>query len=798
MSLRVSARTLDRVDWPQLVERLRAHARTPGGRRRCDGDARASLFTQDVEASRTRLAETSEARKLLETGATPALGGVAALEPMLRRAERGGVLPAAELLDLASTLEAVHGVAALLRREQERAPRLAARGESGLGEHRELARAIARALDPEGQVRDEASPELAEARAATRRLGSEISRRLERTLRDPELAPHLSDRFVTLRNDRYVLPVRSDARARVPGIVHDASGSGTTLFVEPEAVVDLNNRLKEAELRAQREIARMLRELSEAVGADVESLRDSLATLEELDLAFARGALSRELGAVEPTLARDGSFVLPQLRHPLLPRQEAVANDVRLGEGPHVLVLSGPNAGGKTVLMKGVALAALCVRAGLHVTAAAGARVAWVEGVLADIGDAQSVRESLSTFSAHMANLAHIVEASTPRSLVVLDEIGDGTDPAEGAALAQAILEALASAGARVVATTHYNLLKEMAAVDPRFENASFEFDPESLAPTYRLRVGVPGASSAAAVAARMGLRRDVLERADALLAREDRRLERMLRELAESRIALERERHEAERVRAQTEAERDEVRRRLDELQQRRDRLFRGLKRDLEGAFRDAHAEVAGVIRELQRGGSARDAARARERLVDLEARTRQAEADLEPAPAPGEPVDWPRARPGDRVRLREGGEAELLALPDRRGRVALRVGSARMLVPAERVQRASASQGGERRPAPTPRVAVEGGTPAAAGGVERVDLRGLRVEEALGRVAEALDRATLTARAEVVFVHGLGTGRLRDAVREHLASSPYVTGFAPGDPERGGEGITVARLDG
>ncbi|HSJ97654.1 MAG TPA: endonuclease MutS2, partial [Myxococcota bacterium] len=581
--MHASRRTLEVLEWPLVVERLRHHTRTPGGRRRCEDPA--AGFAGDREEADARLAEAGEARGLLAVAAPP-FGGLTDVAAALARAERGGDLAAGELLDVAATVEAITATAHFLARQGALAPRLAARG-GALGHHQPLADEIRFALDSEGQVRDAVSPVLAEARAEARRLSGEIQRRLDAALHDPAIAPYLSDRFVTLRHDRYVVPVRADARGRVRGIVHDASASGTTLFVEPQAVVDANNRLKEAELRIERETARVLRSLADGAGREAPELRASLATLEEIDLAFARGALSAEWDAVAPDVRDQGVFALPLLRHPLLNPARAVPNDLRLGDPVRVLVLSGPNAGGKTVAMKSVALAALCARAGLHVAAAPGARVDWTERLLADIGDAQSLRESLSTFSAHLANLAGIVEQADGRTLVVLDEIGDGTDPGEGAALAQAVLEALAGAGARVIATTHYGLLKELAQIDPRFENASFEFDPETLAPTYRLRVGVAGASSATAVAARMGLRRDVLERADELLAREDRRLERTLAELNASRVALEQERREAARLRAETEGERAELQQRLEQLQARRDRIYSEMRHELEQSFR-------------------------------------------------------------------------------------------------------------------------------------------------------------------------------------------------------------------
>lgn len=801
--MHVSTRTLEVLEWPLVVARWRGHARTPGARRRLEDPA--AGFATDPAECRDRLAETGEARAVLARAAPP-FGGLADVAGALDRAERAGGLGAGELLDLAAVAEAISETSRFLARHADAAPRLAARG-AGLGAHQPLADAIRRALDGEGQVRDAASPALAAARGDARRLAGELQRRMDAALHDPAIAPHLSDRFVTVRHDRYVLPVRADARGRVRGIVHDASSSGTTLFVEPQAAVDANNRLVEAELAIERETACVLRGLAEAAGREAPALRASLAALEEIDLAFARGALSAEWDAVEPAVRDAGVFVLPQLRHPLLDPATAVANDLRLGDPVRVLVLSGPNAGGKTVAMKSLALAALCARAGLHVAAAPGARVDWTERVCADIGDAQSLRESLSTFAAHLANLAGIVESADARTLVVLDEIGDGTDPGEGAALAQAVLEALAGAGARVVATTHYGLLKEMAQVDARFENASFEFDPETLAPTYRLRAGVAGASSATAVAARMGLRRDVLERAGELLDREDRRLERTLAELNASRVALEQERREAARLRAETEGERAELQRRLEQLQARRDRLYAEMRRELDGSFRRAHDEVAGVIRTLQRAPSARDAERARHELRAIEARAREAEAAAGFAPAAGQgrndrPVDWRHARPGQRVAVTGGGAGVLAALPDRHGRVAVQIGGARLLVPMERVALPPAGEPCEQaRRQHAPRVSLDaaGHRPGDAprrGGSERCDLRGLRADEAVAELLRALDRAALAGRARLDVVHGIGTGALRAAVRAHLADSPYVERFGPAPPEAGGEGVTEIAL--
>jgi DNA mismatch repair protein MutS2 len=805
MSFSVEQKTLECLEWAEVLARLGAFARTPRGRAKLaaasDG-AGASLFEASADGVRERLAETGEALAILDAGDLPPLGGVADVAASLRRARKGGLLAAGALLDLLATLSALRDTQHFLAERGEQAPRLAALAES-IVDHAALHSKLERSLEASGEVRDDASAALAEARRAVRRSTGEIQDRVARLLKDPDTLARLSDAYYTVRNDRYVLPVRADAQAAVRGIVHDASRSGTTVFIEPEALVEVNNRHKQAEIAVERETLRVLRDLSSAAAAAADSIEAGLEALESVDLAFARAQLAAELGATEPEVGDEGVLRLPQLRHPSLSRDEVVPNDLRLGEDFNVLVLSGPNAGGKTVAMKAVALAVLFVRAGLFVPAAAPSRVDRFDAVLGDIGDEQDIREHLSTFSAHMANLARITDAASRRSLVVLDEVGVGTDPGEGSALAQAVLEKLADAGARVIATTHYNLLKEMAEVDDRFANASVEFDPESLAPTFRLRMDLPGASSATAVAARMGMRADVLERANQLLEREDRRLDRMLSELAASRAALEHEQREARRVRAESETVRADYRARLEKLQQRRDTLYRSMRDDLDRAFRGAHEQVASVIRDLQRGGTAQDAARARESLLAAEEAAQRAEpeAGVDTSEAPDlAAVDWQRAQPGDRVRVQGGGSAVLVALPDHRGRVAVRMGSARVLLPMERVGPA-----GETPPVqPRSRVAVTRSGPGpsddedlAGGDAGRCDLRGLRVDEAIDRLTHALDRAAAAGRERLMVVHGIGTGALRDAVRRHLAQSPYVARFAAAAAAEGGAGATLVELD-
>jgi len=656
MPFDVADSTLESLEWARLIEELRACCRTPQGRKQLSESSDEAIFALNENDVRARLCETTEARNLLDRDAIAPLGGCADLTTSLAHAEKGGVLEPAQLIDVRTTLEAIHATLRFFEHQQTQAL-----GEIAgqIEERSELEADIARSLDTNGEVRDAASTTLAKARREAHSLSSDLQSRIQRALQNPDIQTHLSDHFYTVRNGRFVLPVRADSKGHVRGIVHDASRSGTTLFIEPGDMVELNNRHRQAELTVEREILRVLRELSAAVARNANVLRTNLEWIARLDLAIARGQFSRKTEGVEPEVGRQGIFELDGIRHPLIPVEQCVSNDLRLGEDFTVLILSGPNAGGKTVALKSVALAALMVRAGMHVPANPGARVDLVDRVLADIGDHQDIQESLSTFSAAMANLAGILRAAGPNTLVCLDEVGVGTDPSEGAAIAQATLESLADSDARVVTTTHYNLLKEMAEIDERFENASVEFDPKTLAPTYRVRIGSPGASSATTVAARMGMPQRVLDRAGELLNREDRRLDRMLAELGASRALLESEKTAAEALRAESEQAREEYRTKLSRLQERRDKLFGEMRRELDDSFGDAHSEVARIIAELQRQPSSRRAATARTRLEKLRDHTAQTQSDrgIEPNPPPPEvidrPIDWPRARVGDLIRF-------------------------------------------------------------------------------------------------------------------------------------------------
>lgn len=786
-----------RLEWPRVAEWLAREAATGRGAQACRGD----LFAPTREAALERLAETSEMRGLLDAGEDLPFGGVHDLREAQAALSRGSLLSSAELTRVHSTLQATARVHSFLRGRGERAPCLKELAQT-LPDLRELERKLGRALTPEGELRDDASPQLKRLRRRVRELEREVQRRMSACLQAPDIQPHLQDQFVTQRENRPVLPIRADARRHVRGIVHDVSSSGTTVFIEPESVVELSNQQRMAQMELTREIERLLRELGEAVNAEDAAIAALGDTLETLDVVRARGGLSRKLDGVAPLTDESAPLSLRELRHPLLlleaglAREDVIPNDLALPSEARGVVISGPNAGGKTVLAKAAGLAALSLRAGLHVAASPDSSFPILDQVCADIGDEQDLRSGLSTFSARMSNLARIVADADAHTLIIVDEIGEGTEPGEGASLAQAILEALADRGAYVVATTHFNQLKELAGSDLRFVNASAEFDTGTLLPTYRVRMGLPGSSGAIWVAERMGLEDSVVKRAQALLDDEDRKLEALTRSLSGMRQELEAERQAASRVREESEAIREDYESRLTLLRSAREKALAAMKVDLEQAYRQAREEIAEVTRALQRGGphAGRSANRAQAELASIRERTQVVE-EAQREDTERVPIEPESLAPGVRLEL-EGiaGEAVLVEPPDRQGRVVVRMGGARTTVPLERVRRIHAEpRSGEEaklKPIRVDRVPFE----------ERADpecdLRGLRVDEALDRAEAHLQRMLGTSVRQVIFIHGHGTGALREAIRAWLQGRPEVTEFTPGGPQQGGNGITVAML--
>jgi len=789
--------TLRELGWPQILAALADRCRLPAGRAAAGG----LPFLPDAAAVREALLAVGEARALSEAGLALPLGGVGDVAGHLERAAKGGVLEPLALRECAALARAAARTRATLEPRAAELPRLWALAEGLPGDAR-LADRIERAIEPSGAISDRASPALAAARERGRGLHRALKAQVEALLGDADMQRHLRDRYFTIRNERYVLPILAGSRGAVPGIVHNASQSGQTLFVEPEAMVELGNELAIASAMAAEEEQRILRELSEALSEGSGALARDLASLARLDLLEAEARLASDLDAHPPAVgpAAEG-FELLSLRHPLLVLQgkKVVASHVRLEPPRQALIVSGPNGGGKTVAITGVGLSALMLRAGLPVSAAEGSRLPFFLEVTAAVDERGDLAKDLSTFTAHLAAVKDMLAGAVPGSLVLVDEIAADTDPREGAALATAILEALVERGASVLVTTHLDELKAIALVDPRFGNARVGFDAERLQPTYQLHLGAPGSSSAIEVAARVGLPPAVVERARAARTGQGGALGEALRALDAERARLQQERSVAEE--AGERARRAEERARAMEEAARRAereaaaRMGAALAEDLEAA----RAEVASVLAELQAAPSPRKAAEAKARLdawhatVAGAAQGAQARAEAGPEALPGGEV-----KPGVRVRIASlGQEGEVVEVE--RGEALVRAGPLKIrrplsdLVPLQGKARGAAL--GKTRSEKLAAASAASAAPASSA-ERRLDVRGLRVEELLREVDRFLDQLYADGEPDCLILHGHGTGALKQALRDHLSASPYVGAFRPGERQEGGDAVTVVVL--
>jgi DNA mismatch repair protein MutS2 len=735
------------------------------------------------------LDETDQLRALREVRADVGIGVARDIGPAVGRAERGGRLDPLQLVEIGATLESASRLGTALAEDRRPLLRELARDLKPLPHVRST---IERSIDPAGEILDTASPVIGGLRAAVRVAFERLRRRLD-SLVGGELAGVLQEPIVTLRNGRYVVPVKAEARGRVKGIVHDASGSGQTLFVEPLVVVELGNAWREAQAAVEEEEGRILDELSRLVAASAEPLRETLAALARFDLWSAKAQLAAEMDGVRAAPS-DGLVELLDARHPGLTGR-VVPIDIRIGEGYSALVITGPNTGGKTVALRTAGLLALMHQAGLHVPAARGSRLPVFRDVLADVGDEQSIAQSLSTFSGHMRAIVRMVAAAGPMTLVLLDELGAGTDPTEGSALAQAILDHLIRAGSLVVATTHYAELKAYAHTTDRARNASVEFDIETLSPTYRLTIGLPGRSQAFAIAERLGLPPGIVTDARSRLSESQRAFEATLASIAasetEADAALERataaERRALDALRSATE-ERRRARR-------ERDEIAREARREADRALGELREAIEQAHRLVDRGAVTAQA---------LDASLAVAEASRDRMAVPEVPEEPERAGPvrrawrvGDRARSRSGGWEGRVAALDRDGRRAtLEAGGLRVAVDIADLLPA-VTEPGETVRRMEPAAEVESLRLARARAIsDSLDVRGARVEEALDALDRYLDDAVLAGLSSVTIVHGVGTGALRDAVRSHAASHPAVRAAKPGERGKGGDGATILTL--
>ncbi len=746
---------------------------------------------------RERLAETSEAVQVIaRKGAIP-LGQLYDIENALHLARKGGSLTMRQLLQVLYDLKVTGDVVTFLRSDLPQLPILDGMREV-LVTFPRLADRIDRCILSEDEMADSASPELKDIRRSIVRQNEAIRNRLNQILSNRDNQTYLQDSLVTMRDGRYVVPVKAEHRAKMPGIVHDQSSSGATIFVEPQVIVDLNNGLRELELAERAEIDRILAELSSNVAEHFHDLLNNQKILVQMDVIFAKGKLSCRMQAEQPQMNEDGELDLKQARHPLLEIKKAVPINVAVGKDYRTLVITGPNTGGKTVTLKTIGLLALMAQSGLHIPAAGTSRMPIFRDVFADIGDEQSIEQSLSTFSSHMRNTVELVEKAKTGTLVLLDELGAGTDPTEGAALAIAILERLAAQGAITVATTHYNELKKYALSTPGVENASMEFNVETLSPTYRLFIGVPGKSNAFEISRKLGLPDAIINRAGQLLERGDIAFEDVLSAIEKDKQKAEDERSEAMQLRQQMEKQQEALEKREAALAQKEKELLRAAKEEARAIVREAKDTAAEVQKELRALAKEPSLGERNKRLEQSKRRLRESENKY--AVAPEKLVNYDPVRPeelkiGDRVKLLTLDQnGEVLTLPDAKGDLMVGVG---ILKINANVRDLMLIRDGSAKKKP-PRGTKYGSLSRmkAQNISSSVNVQGKSLDEALMDVDKYLDDAYMAGLKEVTVIHGLGTGVLRTGLRQAFRRHKHVDSFRKGAYNEGGDGVTIVKL--
>ncbi|MCB0220520.1 MAG: Smr/MutS family protein [Chrysiogenetes bacterium] len=774
------------LEWPTLLGRLAELTQTDEGARRAAG-LPIDLAPDEIRASLTLV---TEAMHLLASGAAPGLSGAAPLDTELGRARRGATLEGEDLWRILQSERIACEAHETITAMAGEVPALATRAQE-LGISRDFISRLERSVDAEGEILDTASATLSGLRRDVRGRADGIRRRIEGILSDEKYQSFLQDDFWTLRENRYVVPLKMGAQAQIDGIVHDTSNTGHTVFLEPREIIDANNRLKMAESELAEEELRVRQELSDRVRARADEIESGAKFLLEFDVLLAKGRLCIALDAHAPELSESGALELRGLGHPLLllDQDKVITNDVKVGSDSHLLVVSGPNAGGKTVLLKSLALAALMVKAGLPIAAEEGSRIPVYDRVFADIGDAQSLAAHLSSFTGHLTQITHILAEVSPHSLVILDEVMSGTAPTEGAALARALLEHFAAKAGLVVASTHYDEVKAMAESDERHVGLSMAIDPTTLRPTYHVQEGAAARSLAFEAARQIGLPADVLERARELLSPEKREEFTQLERLEAEARRIESVRKQSETQLAEANRKKRDYEAKLEKLKERGDKAILSEAQALREEISAARAALRQVRRAIRMGSAAEgeDAlAGALERAEQLADSAKTEES------GGGERVDWSQASIGDPVRLAGTTQAgTLVELPDSRGRARVEVGGNRMVVDAARLEAASA-------PRKAPEVLTTAGVvyETPQGSARTLDLRGEREEEALESLTRFLDQAVLSNLNEVIVIHGHGEGILKRAVREQLKRSPYVSDFRPGGRGEGGDGVSVVTL--
>ena len=807
----MDSKTLSVLEYPKILARLADF---------CDFSGSADLAkilvpTPDFSEASARLAETSEARKLLET-TDLSIGGAHDIREQVDLAAHGGILDPKELLDVQATIISMRALRRFFEKHSEASPRLAEMS-LRLPAPAGVIEAIARCITDSAEVADNASPKLYDLRRQVRINHDRLMTRLQRYLTDASTASKLQDNVITQRDGRYVIPLRAEFKGQVKAIVHDQSSTGATLFVEPLAVVELNNALREAQIAERDEVRRVLAELSDLVGGMAREIVPGVAALSELDLAFAKAKYAETIHASEPLLHKidnrrrtaddnkssgaslELSIRLLEARHPLLDPETVVPTNIDPLPGTFAVVITGPNTGGKTVTLKTVGLLAVMAQSGLHVPAKSGSELPCFTAIYADIGDEQSIEQSLSTFSGHITNIVHILKKADNRSLVILDELGAGTDPQEGAALARAILANLLGSGITTFVATHYPELKTFAHTTPGVVNASLEFNVQTLRPTYKLTLGLPGRSNALAIAQRLGLPQEIIEAARGEINPEDLRADKLIGDIHRQRKIAFKESEKAERARSEARRLERDLAERLEKIGEERQQVLEQARAEGELEVELLKAQLKMLKDELKKAHQPLEALQAIEEKIEVVAE--QVQKPVKRKTQDGKPSG--SLKPGDKVSLRRlGTEGVITSIDGEEAEV--QAGTLRMRVQLDELKRKSEEEPSavsdqpsarKRQPGPQSVVERQSSILVASPGME-LDLRGQRAEDALDMLDRYLEKAYMAGLPFVRIIHGKGTGKLRQEVRAVLRTHPQVSSFEEGGPKEGGEGVTVAKL--
>ena len=790
----MNEKALKILEYNKIIDMLAGCATSPLGQDRC----RTLTPSDDPDAIRFMQRQTSDALSRLFRKGSISFGGARDIRPSLKRLSVGAILNQTELLAIAALLENAGRAKSYGRRENADtdSDSLDAFFEE-LEPAASLSAEIRRCLPAEDEVSDDASPALRQIRRSIRQSGERIHSQLTGML-NGSLRTCLQDAVITMRNGRYCIPVKSEYRSQVPGMIHDQSSTGSTIFVEPMAVVKLNNDIRELEIRESREIETILASLSSQAAQYAEMLETNMETLAELDFIFARASLAMDMNATEPLFNTDGIIQLRQARHPLIDKSKVVPIDLSLGETFDLLIVTGPNTGGKTVSLKTAGLLSLMGQSGLHIPALDHSRLAVFHEIYADIGDEQSIEQSLSTFSSHMTNVVSFLEKADRRSLVLFDELGAGTDPTEGAALAIAILSHLHGQGIRTIATTHYSELKIYALSTDGVENACCEFDVETLRPTYRLLVGVPGKSNAFAISSKLGLPDYIIRAAREQISEQDESFEDMMTSLEQSRLTLERERQEAERYRLEAEELRRQLSEKQEKLSSQREKILQRANEEAHAILREAKEYADQTMRDFQKFGKSSISAKEMEkRRSDLREKMDKAgqKASLKPSERPAGTLKPSDLSIGDTVKvLSMNVRGTVSTRPDSKGNLFVQMGIIRSKVNISDLQLID-----------EPVITGAGFSKTSSGRLKmtksasvrpEINLLGRTVDEAVAELDKYLDDARLAHLPSVRIVHGKGTGALRRGIHAYLRTQKHVAEFRLAEFGEGDAGVTIATL--